>query len=450
MQVPLIGKVHRPMPWVIGLVTLALVGTTAVVVLGSRREATSEEQVAELTIPVETQPLTVRINASGIVQPIQTVNISPTTSDILQELLVEQGDRVTAGQIIARMKSDRIEAELARAQARITQAQANLAELLAGNRSEDIAQAQARVERIEAQIVEAQSRVELASDRVERNQMLYTDGAIARDDLDEVLNTAATTQASLEQQYASLREAQQNLALLQNGSRVENIARAEAEVDAAIAELQSVQVQLEDTFIRAPFAGIITQKFATEGAFVTPTTSASNASSATSSAIVALAEGLEILAEVPEVDIGQIELGQRVEVVADAYPDQVFEGEVKLIAPEAVVEQNVTFFQVRIELLTGLDVLRSQMNVDVEFIGDQLNNALVVPTVAIVTQDGETGVLVPDENNRIRFRPITSGTSVGNQTQILDGVDAGDRVFIDLPPGQSLENLNFGRSNDTN
>ena len=204
--------------------------------------------------------------------------------------------------------------------------------------------------------------------------------------------------------------------------------------------------------IRAPFDGVITQRFATQGAFVTPTTSASDATSATSTAIVALARDLEILAEVPEADISQVQTGQAVEIRADAFPDQVFQGRVRLIAPEAIERQSVTLFQVRVDLLSGKDVLRSNMNVNVAFIGDQLQNALVVPTVAVVTQAGTTGVLVPGDRNDIRFQPVTLGPQVGDQIQVLDGLQPGTRVFVDLPPGRTLENLtlgNVGRGNSS-
>ena len=448
MQLPFVGKVRRPTPWIIGLAAVGLLGTTAVVVVATRDRTPSMEQVTELTVPVETRSVTVRIRASGIVQPIRTVNLSPTSSDILQELYVEQGDRVSQGQVIARMKSDTAEAAVSQAQAQLLQAQVNLDELRAGNRPQQISQAQARVEQAAASVNEAESRLSLANERVDRQEFLFQEGAIGEDDLDEVINTANTAQATLDQRLASLREAEENLRLLQSGSRIEDIEAARARVAEAEAGVRSAQVRYEDTYIRAPFDGIITQKYATEGGFVAPTTSASDVSSATSSAIVAIAEGLEILADVPEVDVAQIEPGQRVEIIADAFPDEVFEGRVRLVAPEAVVDRNVTSFQVRIELITGLDKLRSQMNVDVEFIGDEVDGALVVPTVAIVTQDGETGVLVPGEDNEIRFRRVTLGPAIGNQTQILNGVDAGDRVFVDLPPGQRLENLNFGQDED--
>ncbi len=444
MQLPLIGKVRRPLPWIVGLIGAGLIGTGTVTYLVRSQSATVD--ISALTVPVETRALTVRIGASGTVQPVQTVNISPKNAGILRELYVEQGDRVTQGQVLARMESDDIAAEITQARARVAQAQANLDQVRSGNRPEEIAQAQAGVEQAEAVVVEGEARLNLAEERVRRNRALQQEGAISQDDLDQVLNEAETARASVEQSRARLREARQTLSLQRSGSRSEDVASAEAQLQEAIGSLEAVQVRLEDTVIRAPFAGIITQKYATEGAFVTPTTSASEASSATSTAIVAVASGLEVLAEVPEVDVEQIQPGQAVEVVADAFQDQVFQGRVRRVAPEAVVEQNVTSFRVRVDLLTGENVLRSGMNVDVTFLGDDVADALVVPTVAIVTQEGETGVLIPDDDNRPRFEPVTIGFAVGDQTQILEGVEPGDRVFIDLPPGQSLENLMFRRN----
>lgn len=434
MQFPL-GKLRwQPARWVLGLMAAGLLVTGGGTYLVLRNQL-AKPDISTMTVPVESEALTVRITASGTVQPTQTVNLSPKNAGILAELLVEQGDRVTQGQVIARMENASIEAERLQAQARLAQAEARLAKQRSGSRPEEVLQNQAAVEQAQARVTEAQARLDRANDRVRRNQSLATDGAISQEDLEVVLNEAATAQATLAQNQASLREAQQRLALTEQGNRVEDIAEAEAQRAEAVANLRAVEIQLEDTIIRAPFSGIITQKYATEGAFVTPTTSASDASSATSTAIVALAEGLEILAEVPEVDIQQLQLGQRVEVLADAYPDQTFEGKIRLIAPEAVVKQNVTSFEVRIALVTGQAELRSGMNTDLTFVGDELQDAVVVPTVAIVTRRGETGVLIPNDNNRPEFRPVVLGTAVGDETQVLEGLQVGEQVFIDLPPG---------------
>ena len=438
MQVPLIGKLKHPLPWVLSIAAVGVLGIATVSYMAIRRQA-PQANIEEITVPVESKSLTVLIAANGTVQPIKSVNLSPKNQGRLARLYVEQGDRVTQGQVIARMESKDIQAQIFQAQANLARNRSRLAELRAGTRSEAIAQAAASVAQSEAQVVEAQSRLRLARDRVRRNQFLADEGAIARDDLDAVLNEARSAQANLDRAKFQTREAKQRLQELRNGPRREEIDQAEATVAEAVGQLREVQVRLEETVVTAPFSGIITQKYATEGSFVTPTTSASSTTSATSTSIVALANGMEILAEVPEVNIGQIEQNQEVEIVADAYPDRTFKGKVRLIAPEAVVEENVTSFQVRVFLVTGQDLLRSGMNVDLTFVGDRLSDALVVPTVAIVTKDGQTGVLVPDKKNKVTFQAVTIGPAIGNQIPILDGIEEGEKVFIDLPKGQKLE-----------
>ena len=360
--------------------------------------------------------------------------------------------------------------EVEQARARLAQAQALLASARAGNRSQEIEQAR-------AQVKSAQAQVDYAQSRVKRNEDLARQGAISRDQLDLYISEARKAQASLE-------EAQKRLSLVQSGTRTEEIAQREAAVTEATAALRNLQttrpeeiaraeaavaearaalakvqnparpeevqqrragvaaaqaqlkadlVNLEDTVVRAPFPGIVTQKYANPGAYVAPATSASSDASATSTSIVAIARGLEILAEVPEADIGRIKQGQPVEISSDAFPDQVFKGRVRLIAPEAIRKEGVTLFQIRVSLDTGTEQLRSGLNVDMTFLGDQVSDALMVPTVAIVTDKGNTGVLIPDEKNKPQFRPVTIGAQVKDQTQIIQGVKGGDRIFLNPP-----------------
>ena len=431
MQLPLTNKVKNPTPWVIGLVATGImaVGTTYFIV----NRATPKLDIAELTVPVQAKNLTLKITASGTVQPVQNVNISPKQAGRLTALYVDQGARVEQGQILARMDNTDLEAQLIQFRGNLEQARAQLALARAGNRLQDIEQAKAQVE-------SASSKVLLTSQRVKSNQNLYQQGAISQDKFDELLSDDRSARANL-------RQLQQNLSAVNSGSRPEEIAQRQAAVTTALGQLKAIEVQVENTIIRAPFSGVVTQRYATVGAFVTPTTSASSTASATSASIVAISKGLQILAKVPEVDVGEIKLGQLVEIVADAYPSQVFKGRVSLIAPEAVVENNVTSFQVRVDIVTGLDKLRSGMNVDVTFLGGQIQNALVVPTVAIVTQNGKTGVLVPDANNtKTTFNPVTIGSTIGNQIQILQGVQEGERVFVNLPKDQ-INNSNQSQPN---
>ncbi|BAU08073.1 efflux transporter periplasmic adaptor subunit [Fischerella major NIES-592] len=478
IEIPVIGKkVKHPQRWLIGLMAagILVVGGTTTYTLVNR--GASREDIAALTIPVEAKDVTLRITASGKVVPAQSVNISPKQPGIVAELRVEQGDRVQKGQVLAVMDSADVNAQILQYQASLDQAKAQLAEAQAGSRPQEIAQARARlaqaqaqldqaragnrsqeIQEAQAQVDDAKAQVNLTQARVRRYRELARQGAISQDQLDQYVSEDTRAKAVLQQaqrrlsllesgsrseeiarQEAAVAEAQAALRLLENGTRPEIIAQRKAAVGVAEAQLKAAQVKLQDTIIRAPFAGIVTQKYANDGAYVAPTTSASSSASATSSSIVALAKGLEVLAQVPEADIGRIKKGQQVEIVTDAYPDQVFKGRVRLIAPEAVKEEGVTLFQVRVAITTGQEVLRSGLNVDLTFLGDQLDNALLVPTVAIVTEKGETGVLVPDAQNKPLFRPVTVGAQVKDQTQIVSGVKEGDRVFLNPPKDYKRE-----------
>jgi HlyD family secretion protein len=442
MQLPLIDKVSKnSTSWMVGLLAAGLVGVPAIAFFAVKGQAPKQD-LATYTVPVQQKDVTVRITANGEAVPVQRLNLNPKTAGRLAKLYVEQGDRVQQGQIIARMDSQELEARRDQALAELARTQANLALLKAGNRPEAIGQAQASVSQSQAEIAAAQTRLDLASSRVQRNQSLANEGAISRDRLDEVLNEERSARANLEQVKARYTSSQQQLKQQKSGSRSQEIEQASAQVASAQASLRQIDTQMKDTVIRAPFSGIITQKNATEGDFVAPTSFASSTSSATS--IATLANDLEVLAKVPEVDIGQIKQGQTVELRADAFPDQIFKGVVRLVSPEAkedATQRGVITFEVRVKLLTGKDKLRSGMTTDLAFLGKQINNSLMVPTVAIVTVKGQTGVLLPDSNNKPKFQPVSIGSNIGNETEIINGIKSGDPVFVQLPEGQKLEDI---------
>ncbi len=462
---------------IVGILAAGIAGIGSTVYVATR-DASAEENLVDLTVAVQAKNLTVRVTASGTIVPVRSVNLSPKTSGRLVELMVEQGDRVQKGQPIARMENEEILAQGKQAEAQLIQAKARLAELEAGSRSEEIERAKARLQKAKAQLAElktgtrtedieqakaqvesAGARAELAKQRRDRFETLYQEGAVSQDRYDEAVTEWEQARSALaealqnlqelrngprseeiERAEADVYEAQQNLLELQRGPRPEDIAHARAEVEESKWRMREIEERFQNTLVRAPFSGIVTQRYADEGAFVTPTTSASSTASATSTSIVAIAEGLEVLAEVPEVDISRIKSNQQVSVVADAYPDKSFRGRVRLIAPEAIKEENVTLFQVRVALETGLDKLMSGMNVNLTFRGDRLNNAIVVPTVAVVTYQGKTGVLVLDkEEQEPEFRPVTLGSTIDDQIQILEGVKPTERVFVDLPEGKDID-----------
>jgi HlyD family secretion protein len=407
--------------WLV-IILIALVISGAGIYFVSRRKD-AQPNIESRTVPVQTQSLKVSFEASGSIEPITSVNISPKTTGRLTALYVEQGDKVKAGQLLAKMDSANLTAELARAQAELAQAQAEYTKVLNGNRTEAIARAK-------SQVLSAQAQADLSAKKLEKNRWLAQQGAIAQLTLDEYLSTDKTSRANLA-------EAQEQLQEQEKGSRSEDIEQSKAKVAAAKAKVDLAQTNLNDAGIYAPFNGIISQKYATVGAVVTPNVSASTTSSATSSSILSIASGLEVNANVSEATIAEIEPNQTVEITADAYPYRTFQGRVKQIAPEAIVENNVTSFEVKVELITGQAELRSGMNVDAVFVGKKIANALTIPTVAIITNQGEIGIMVLNKSGKAQFKPVRVGFSQDGKTQIIQGLASGDRVFIDFPSGQA-------------
>lgn len=411
--------------WLIGILCLSLVAGGGYIlyrqlVIVPRQEARRRAQ----SVPVERLSIPITISANGTVRPERSINVSPKTSGRLKSLLVKEGDTVKQGQILAYMDDSNLRGQLKEAQGQLASAEANLQKLIAGNRPQEVAQAQ-------AQLRNAQAALRQAEATYRQDQKLATSGAISSRDLEN-------SRAARDQAQAQVTQTQQALALQQAGTRQEDIAQARAQVVTAQGTLQNIQTQIDDMVIRAPFSGIVTRKFADPGAFVTPTTAGSEVSSATSSSILSLADNNQVVANVAETDIARMQVGQSATIRADAYPGETFAGKVAEIAVESTVEQNVTSFEVKTAIVEDAEQrLRVGMNVDVEFNVGQLENALVVPTVAIVRQENGTGVLVAatDADDQPKFTPIVTGVTVNDKTEVKSGLQGTERVLVSFPEG---------------
>ncbi|NJQ97069.1 MAG: biotin/lipoyl-binding protein [Hydrococcus sp. CSU_1_8] len=319
-------------PWILTLIATGVLGIISFEFL-KNYDTTSNQDIANQTVLVKNENLVMQIQANGVVQAVRKVNLSSEDAGRIVKLYVQEGDRVIAGQIIARMNSTRLQAQVNQNQALVEKAEADLQQKRTGARVEVIdqarakmAQAQADLERVKntqkqeidqvrEEIRSAQAKVRLAETRLIRYEKLEREGAIALDALNQwqteyktAFSDREAAQKKLEQvqnskqqeiarQEAALQEAKEVLRELENGTRREEIAQAEAEVSQAKAQLAYYQTQLNDKVIKAPFPGIITRRFAQEGDFVTPETSASATEGATSTSIAELSSGLEIEAK---------------------------------------------------------------------------------------------------------------------------------------------------------
>ncbi|MFO0038835.1 MAG: efflux RND transporter periplasmic adaptor subunit [Synechococcaceae cyanobacterium] len=357
---------RSPRLWTTVLVAGArLVGAAA---WQRQRTAVARADLTPYTVLARRDSLPGVVTATGELDAVERVNVSPRRQGQVQELFVDEGDTVREGQPLARMDG--------------------------GDLSD-------RLDELRADVFAAEARLTRSRNEWQRRRQLYENGAISADEYSAVLSTYQVDRAAL----AASRE-----------------------------RLQQRGVEQGELIVRAPFTGVISQRFADAGAFVTPTTTASATAGATSSSIVELARGLQVVAKVPENDLGRLRLGMGASVRVDAFPDRRFAARIRQIAPRAVKVNNVTSFEVKLELIDPPPELRIGMTADVDFQTGRMEPQTVVPTVAIVTEEGKPGVLLVDKDRQPRFQPVELGASSGRDTQVLGGLEPGSRVFIDLPP----------------
>ncbi len=359
------------------------------------------------------------LKASGTVEAYELIPVmSQATGLQIREILVDEGDYVQRGQVLARLNSDALEAEYLQAQGAFAQAEARLAAIEAGTRVEEIARAQERVNSLAAEVARAESDLELVTKRVKRNQTLETEGAISRDRLDEIYNEERINRANLEQAQARLAEGKQELAQLQAGERPEVILGARGELLQAQGRLQLIKTQLQDATVTAPASGIIAERNARLG----------DLTSNSDNLFTIIENGrLELRLKVPETSISQIQPQQKVQIISQ-YNSQPLIGTVREIDP--IIDRQSRQATVNIDLPSQVP-LKPGM-----FLRATISTATAqgktVPVKALLPQaDGSAIAFVMQEDNTVKAQSVEIGEILADETvEVIQGLQTGDRIVV--------------------
>ncbi|MGK7905647.1 MAG: efflux RND transporter periplasmic adaptor subunit [Synechococcus sp.] len=245
--------------WAIALVPIAVVAGGAI---AARTNAVSTADIPPATsivraLPVETIEVTptdsykTQRSYTGDVEARRSSELGFEHGGLVFQMMVEEGDRVKTGQIIAQLDTQRLMAQRQELLAQTAQAKAELAELVKGPRAEDIAAAEANVRDLEAQL-------ELANIRMQRRQQLQQEGAISMEELDEFSSMRHAILARLDAANSQLEE-------LQTGSRSEDIAAQQAAVQSLEARIDTLDVDIAKSELKAPFDGRVAIRHLDEG-----------------------------------------------------------------------------------------------------------------------------------------------------------------------------------------
>lgn len=250
------------------------------------------------------------------------------------QVSVAEGDDVESGQELARLDTRELDAALAGARAQLDAAEARLSELERGARPQEVLTA-------EAALRSAATRAEEARLERERAVTLFAGGAISRQALDRA-------ESALQVATAALEQAEEQLALVQEGPRTETIRAQRAAVAQARANVARAEAVLDNAVITAPFAGVVTVRHREVGEAVTP-----------GAPVLTLLDPSDrwVRIYVREDQMGLVRLGLGARIVADTHPDRVYGGDVVFIGNEAeFTPRNVQTAEERIKLVYPVKV----------------------------------------------------------------------------------------------
>jgi multidrug resistance efflux pump len=233
------------------------------------------------------------------------VAVSAKVSGRVEKVLVKEGDSIQTGQVIATLEKEEFEAQVEQAKANLEMTKAKLAAVIAGNRHQEVASANAAASQAVANLNNAQK-------NYERAEALYHQGAISI----QQLETAKTASDVAQAQYAAAKE---QYSLSAEGSRPEDIQVAQAQVRQAQAALTNLEIQLANATVKAPVSGVVALKSVEDGEVISAGQQLFS--------ITNLAD-VWINANIEETYIGRIKVDQPVEFTIDAFPGKKFIGHV--------------------------------------------------------------------------------------------------------------------------
>ncbi|MGB5897002.1 MAG: efflux RND transporter periplasmic adaptor subunit [Geitlerinemataceae cyanobacterium] len=380
---------------------------------------------------------------------------------------------------LAELKAGSREEDISAAVAKVDRTQAQLDELQAGSRSEDIAEAGASVTKALSEVEERRSALTLARTNLRRQRQLEAEGAISTNDLDRAIDEERRAEASLAQSEAGVAEARRRLERLENGTRPEEIAQAEADVAEAQSELdelrngarpeeiaaagadvaaaaanvaeaqseldelrngtrpeeiaqaeadvQSARAQIEasavgvqDTQILAPFPGTVSDLQLKVGDFLQK-----------GDELTALIQNdvLEMRVPIPLEKSPQLRIGLPVEVT-DAEGKNLTSGRVSFVSPQVNSTAQTVLVKVAVDNPTGK--LRDQQFVRARVIWSRRPAAIVVPSNAVIFEGENRFVYLAQGNTEMvaKKQPVKLGEAGGDTTEIIEGLNTGDRLIV--------------------
>lgn len=385
-------------------------------------EASNQEEVQPVKVvaaPVERSTLHPSLNVVGqiVAIPELTAVVSSQAGGWVDQIEVVEGQSVHAGEVLLTLDPRAAESALRRVQATLAEKKAVLARLKKGYLPEEIEAAQEVRDGAQATVEGLQSELSALQDLLNRKEISQVQ--------------FQTKQKALEAAQAALDGAEAKLQLLENGTRPEAIAEAQAQADAAAADVKTAELAVEWCTVRCPIDGVVVQLAVRRGQFFDRAVS-----------LATIIDLSKVFAQirVPSDALAGISVGTKVDLQVTAFPNVVLHGEVTRLSGEAdVLTGDITAY-VSIENSDGR--LKPGLGCSAHIWLPEIPGALAVPAQAVADHAGTPVVTVIRDAKAVEA-PVTVGVKSEGLVQIVSGLSVGDVVATQggyaLPDGYPVE-----------
>ena len=335
---------------------------------------------------ISSMPLVQTVVATGRVVTVSRTQVGSEITGVVLKRLVQEGDRVTRGDLLLVLRSDELTAQ-------VRQAEAALNELMSSTRP------QASVDLANAQVQLAQ-----ASRELQRRRILAKDSVISKEELEQSEKAESLARNNVE------------------SARLKALALAPGKAEEIVLRerLFALQAQLAKTQVRSEVTGIVLTRNVEPGDLVQPGMTLFT---------IALDGNTEIRVPLDERNLPRLALQQNASVIADAYPDRPFPGQINFIAPSIDPERGTV--EVRLTVDPVPDFLRQDMTVSVNIETDQRAHARVIPNDALGNVQGNKAIVLLLRDGKIHRQTVTLGLRGLAMSEVVSGLQDGEQVLAD-------------------
>jgi len=380
----------------------------AALVMGgcSKKEEKEVEAPAPVQVTAVTQDTIRRVIAGyGVLFPKDQQNVMPKITAPVKRFLVNRGDHVREGQLLAVLENKDLTAQAGESKGALDQAESNLRATQGATLPEAVVKAQTDVEA-------AKQTVDAAKRALESRQELFKQGALPRRQVDE-------QQVNWAQANSNFLSAQEHLRALQSVSKDEQIKQAQAQVESARQHYESVQAQVQYSEVHSPLNGVVADR---------PLWAGDVASTGIPLFVIMDISRVVARINVPQGQATLVKVGQPGEITITETGEKM-DGKVTVVSP--ATDAASTTVQVWIEIANPGEKLKPGASVHAKVVAETFKNATVVPSSAILPgEEGGTAVLVISSDSVAHRRPVQLGVREGNKVQLLNGANPGEEVVV--------------------